>query len=277
VLALLSLVIAEPAMTASPQILVRFEVKSGTIKDGLRSRVAAFEHIMAQRIAVPLRARYGFVAWNAEVDPTSPVLGQIVAQLVDDSSDEMPPILVRWFAVIDGRAKAELTGSVPIQIYARNDPNVDATNQLALEQRTMEALDKVIPTDSFLDGLFKNFVSRVPLARSVTPIETDRVIELPLQKDDVPIGQQSVVDVEFILSASNGRLQGSLELTRFVGDASGRLRGGVQTAIVDTKLVPLVNNWHAMLPVWLADAAVQCFIITYQPDRSVGALVTEPQ
>ena len=276
-LASLSLVAAAPAMAGTPQILVRFEVKSGTIKDGLRARVPAFEEMMAKHIAVPLRARYEFVAWNAVVDPTAPVLGHIVARLVDDSSDEMPPILVRWFAVRGGGPEAELAGSVPIQIYARNDPNVDATDQRALEQRTIEALDRVVPTDSFLDGLFENFVSRVPLARFVTPIETDRAIELPLQRDDVPIGQRSVIDVEFSRSAPNGPQQGVLELTRFSRHSSGRLRGGVQKATVDTRPVPLVDNWHAMLPVWLSGAAVQCFIITYRPDRSVGTLVTEPQ
>ena len=252
-----------------PQVAVRCEVVAKTIKDALPGpdAQAAVERSVADYLVERFTRRFGFVTWIAEPNATANAVGVLIAGLVEDTPGEpMPSISIRWAAVgpSPSRQPLDLTW---VPVYRRNDPNIAATNPQDVQRDAKSALDKVI-TSAFMDDVLERFVKQIPLVRGATALPAKRVIELPVNSDDLPIGQESIMRIEFTSRAPGTARKGHIELWPFGTTDSGKLGAGVKQALVDQSELPLVDHWNQTLPELLSNASVQGFLLKHEPDRS---------
>jgi hypothetical protein len=265
-----------------PQIVIRFEVVSATINDALPNLPPAkvqAEHALAIYLAERMRIHFPFVAWTTGENPTAPVLGYLIARLVEDRPEPMPSISVHWFAIRSPSNALVETLVPPVLVYKKNDPTV-ATDKQGLQRDVEKALDLALVALSdigFTRQFFNNFVSTIALASQVTALPAKRVIELPMRGDEIPIGQESEMKLEFVKSDPGETRKGLIKLSRFATTESGNLGGGVDKVLVNSANLTLADNWNPLLPELLNGTAVQCFLTSYKPDSTIPRVVTVPQ
>ena len=275
---LLSSIGATEALGAPrPVVVVKFSITSPTVIDALGGSSAsktAVETTLAELLGAQLGGHFKFLDWQpasaAPVDADTP---QLIARLVDDSTASMPPVSVHWVAIFPSQAEQTL-GLAQMSIYKRSDTNI-ATDAAGLINDVTEQFAALVPTPGFREDTLREFVSRVPLARQVTPIADKRIFELAVTAD-LPIGMASVMELEF-KRASPSTEQGLIALSRFSPMESGNLGAGVDSAHVNQTVLELTNNWHTTLPDLLNGAAVQCFLVDYKPDRLSSPVMRSPE
>jgi hypothetical protein len=274
-LSALSMLVATTAHAAGrPPVLVKFEITSPTVIDAVSLPARReVEATMAARVAKQLGDHYKFLDWQSLAATPGAETPQLIARLVDDGAPPMPPISVRWFVLQAPEAERPLE-LVPVRIYQRSEPEI-ATDAATLAGDISEQLDLLVPTTGFKADVLKQFVSRVPLARQVTAIDTRHIVELQVPHADLPIGMASVVQVEFKKTAP--QTQGLIALTRFAPTDSGNLGAGIDKANVDQAVLPLTDNWNTTIPGLLDGAAVECFLVEYNPDLSAPPVIMRPQ
>jgi hypothetical protein len=257
-----------------PQVAVRCEIVAKTISDALPGANAqgSVERAVADYLAQRLAMRFTFLTWSAEPNATANAIGVLIAAVVEDTDDPMPSISIRWAALGPSTSRQSLE-LAPIQVYRKNDPNI-ATSAKGVQSDAKAALDKVV-TSGFMDDVFVQFVSRIPLVKGATALPAQRVIELAVNGDDLPIGQESIMRVEFASGAAGAARKGSIDLWPFATTDSGKLGAGVKQALVDQSELPLADHWNQTLPELLSNASVQGFLIKHEPDRS--RIIRTPQ
>ena len=263
-----------------PQIVVQFEVTSPSIKKSLPGATRAteletLEQALSNHLADKIRPLLGFAAWNAIEDTTRPVLGRLIARLNDEPAAEIPEIRVEWLSRRGDGPEVAL-GWALLPVVERNDGTVELGNRKAIEQLAKGKLDG-IPGVILKANLLETFMARIPLATSVSANDTDHLVELPMQSEELPLGLKSVMKVEFRKPAPDIK-EGQIELTRFGRSSSGALRAGVDEAIVNSRELVLTDNWHPELTTLFNGATVQCFLREYEPDGTLSEpLVVVPQ
>jgi hypothetical protein len=270
---------AANAVGNQPQIQVRVEVASTTINDALPNAAARAqaEQALAEYLAKQMGMQFPFVAWTASENATAPMVGQLIARLNEDAIEPMSSISVRWLAVRPPDPVLQPMALARVEVYKKNDPSV-ASDAKGVQRDTQRALDRVALGDSgFMRDFFTKFVATIPLAVRVTALPAKRVIELPLKGEELPIGQESEMKLEFVKTTAGDPERGLIKLSRFAATESGQLGGGVNQAVVNQTALTLTDNWHPTLSVLLNGAAVQCFLTNYKPDSSVPAIITVPQ
>ena len=255
---------------AKPQLLVRATFASTSFNDGVAAKRQLWEQAVATHLTQRIEPLLGFAAWNAMADTSTPVLGELILRLTEDGGGDMPPVIGKWFFKIGAAAEQPLPW-LPVTLYQRNDPNLAANIQL-LQQRTIDAL-ALVSGDALRDNLLADFTPKIPLVRQATANPADKVLELPLRIEELPLGPGSKMDVTFNKPAPNGA-DGVIKLTRFGHANSGKLRGGVDEVILNALPLQLTDNWNSKLDSLLKGTAVECFLITYDPARVVGRIDT---
>jgi hypothetical protein len=276
-LLLSSVAATETRAAGRPVVVVKFSITSPTVIDALGgsdTSKAAVETALSELLGSQLGGHFKFLDWqSAHAAPVAADTPQLIARLVDDSTASMPPVSVHWVAIFPSQAE-ETLGLAQMPIYKRSDPNI-ATDAAGLINDVSEQFSALVPTPGFREETLRQFVSRVPLARQVTPIAAKRILEL-LVTADLPIGMASVMEVEFKRTSPNAE-QGLIELSRFAPMESGNLGAGVDSAHVNQTVLQLTDNWHTTLPDLLDGAAVQCFLVDYKPDRSSSPVIRSPE
>ena len=227
--------------------------------------------------------------------PTAQADGGIVLKL-GDSDNQRQAIVSRFVSDGSDREDAEKTAAILVAqtknwpvaylqkgdrlsiavLKSRHEGNSTSSDVASATRYevTDAALDKII-TSTFLDDVFTLFVSQIPLVRGATALPAKRVIELPINGDDLPIGQESIMRVEFAFTVARVARKGSIQLWPFAMTDSGKLGAGVKQALVDQSELPLVDHWNQTLPELLSNASVQGFLVKHEPDRS--RIIRTPQ
>lgn len=269
--AITTVIASAPAFAGRTQIAVRAEFASRSFNDRVNAQKKTWEKEFARDLAKRIMPLVGFVEWTSELDPAKPTTATLLMKLTEDGGGEMPSIVVQWL-IQQGTAQPELLPWPTLMIYERNDPNLAADVQ-ALQQHTIDALAK-FPVAALQDNLLKDFTPRVPVARQLTTRSAEKVFELPLHPDDLPIAPESVMEVTF---TKQGTSDGTLKLTRFGRATSGNVRGGVQHFVLNSNEMPLTDNWNSRLDSLLNGSSVTCFLTDYKPARPVSQIVKEPE
>jgi hypothetical protein len=269
--AIASVIASTPAFAGRTQITVRAEFASHSFNDKVNAQKKTWEKDFAKDLARRITPLVGFMEWTPEPNPAQPTAATLLMRLTEEGGGEMPSIIVQWL-IQQGTAQPELLPWPTLMIYERNDPNLAADVQ-TLQQHTIDALAK-FPVAALQDNLLKNFTPRIPLARQLTTRSAEKVFELPLQSDDLPIGSESVMDVTF---TKPGTSDGTLKLTRFGHGTSGNVRGGVEYFVLNSNKMPLTDNWNPRLDSLLNGSSVTCFLTEYKPARLVSPIATEPE
>ncbi|HKY29566.1 MAG TPA: hypothetical protein VJM12_16630 [Pyrinomonadaceae bacterium] len=263
-----------------PQFIVQFEVRSPSIKQSLpdptrAADIQALELSLSSYLANKIRPLLGFAAWNPTEDTSKRVLGRLIARLVDEPGAEIPQIRVEWFSKHGNEPEVEL-GWEFVQVVERNDANAQLGNREIVEQLTKAGFDKT-PGNILKQNLLDTFMSRIPLAGSVSANDTDQLVELPMQRDELPLGLKSVMSVKFNKTAPEAK-EGEITLTRFGQTGSGKLRASVDGAVLNSRTLALTNNWHPEFRTLFQGATVRCFLTDYEPDGALSErLVANPQ
>jgi hypothetical protein len=263
-----------------PQFVVQFEVKSPSIRHSLpdptrEADIHALELSLSSYLADKIRPMLGFAAWNATEDTSTAVLGRLIARLVDEPGAEMPEIRVEWLSKHGNEPEVEL-GWEFVQVVERNDPNAQLGNREVVEQLAKAGFDKT-PGNILTQNILDTFMSRIPLAGSVRANDADQLVELPMQRQELPLGLKSVMSVKFNKTAPEAK-EGEITLTRFGQTGSGKLRASVDGAVLNSRTLALTNNWHPEFKTLFQGATVRCFLTGYEPDGALSErLVREPQ
>jgi hypothetical protein len=267
-------VLAAPAALAGRmQIQVRAEFASRSFNDKVNDQKKVWEQEFSKTVADRITPLIGFADWKAEPDTARPVASTLVVRLAEEGGGEMPRVVVQWLYQ-QGTNKAEPLPWPTVTVYERNDPNLAGSVQ-TLQQHTADALAKVA-ADSLKANLLHDFTPRIPIARQITARSAEKVFELPLRSDDLPIGPESIMDVAFSKPGPNAS-EGIIKLTRFGRATSGNVRGGVASVMMNSLTVPLTNEWNSDLGSMLNGSTVVCYLKQYEPARAVDNIVTVPE
>src|SRR5262249_52406546 len=148
---------------------------------------------------------FKFINWqsaSAASADAAASLPELIARLDDESRTPLPPISVRWFSRMPSQPEQPLE-LTRMTVYKKNDPTI-ATDANGLGSDISQALDALVPTSTFMEDAQAQFVSRVPVAQRLTPIAAKRIVELPMTDDDLPVGLESVMNVDFRRSQPQG-------------------------------------------------------------------------
>ena len=271
--ATVTLLVASPVFAGRAQILVRAEFASHSFNDKVNGQKKIWEQDFATRLADRIKPLIGFADWTAEADPAKPIAGSLVVRLTEEGGGDLPSVIVQWFYQ-QGNAAPELLAWPTLTVYERNDPNI-ASNVQKLQQHTADALAKVTGA-SLKANLLADFTPRVPLARKITARATEKVFELPMRSDELPIGAESVMDVEFRKQGPDAS-EGTIKLTRFGQTATGNIRGGVDSATLNSQKLSATDIWNANFESTIQGSTIVCYLTDYKPARTVGAIATEAE
>jgi hypothetical protein len=169
-------------------------------------------------------------------------------------------------------------GFRPIDVYSATDPNWDTHNRHAFESRVLEKTLERVRTSAFADEFFLRFIRRLPIGSSVVLDANDRVIEIPVQWNEMLLSPESQLLVRFDKATPPTTREGTMTLGRIVprlveqtgGVAAlpefpARLRGSITEASFDARPIVLNENWNEELPQILNGANASCYISIYKP------------
>jgi hypothetical protein len=180
-----------------------------------------------------------------------------------------------WGARPNGPLK-EL-GLPEMEIYSSSNLNWDTNNRQDFETRILTRTMETIRNDSFRDKLVAQFLGKLPLSSAVEPKATERVIEIPVRWSEMLLSSETVLLVQFNKSLPEGNREGQFRLVRIVARVDqnaanppsafpARLRGSLKEVSFDGDSIHLdQQDWNDEVLQMLADASVNCFILTYMP------------
>lgn len=258
-----------------PEVLVQFEIAVPAFERNLPERARAQQNISAA-LATELARSYGFANWSVQT-PAHPQaqLGRLVLKMEENlQTQPNPQVSVRWFgASAESGAPPKDLELAPIEIYSPGNPNWDTNNRGNFETRLLGLTMEKMRTDAFKAEFFKQFIARLPIASTIVPQMTDRVIEVPVAWDELALSSESELKVLFAKAVDATPRQGQLTLGQIVARASDPaaaespvlLRGSITQAMFDARTVVLDQNWSDQVPVLLNGAQVRCYISVYKP------------
>jgi len=274
---LLALAASFPALATKPAVVVEFEITVTEFTDNLPELDKSIKAV-GEALAIELQRQVIFAHWLT-VAPADPQmqLGRLVARLEQDTSTGPGPrVFVRlWGARPNGPLK-EL-GLPEMEIYSSSNLNWDTNNRRDFETRIVTRTMETIRNDSFRDKLVAQFLGKLPLSTAVEPKAVERVIEIPVRWSEMLLSSETVLLVHFNKSFPDGTREGEIRLGQIVArvdqNAAGavsafpaRLRGSLKTASFNGGPIDLEpQNWSDEVLRVLADASVNCFILTYKP------------
>jgi hypothetical protein len=265
------------AFAGKPEVLVQFEIAVPAFQRNLPQRAQA-EQAVAAAVAAELERQYVFAHWMAQA-PAQPQmqLGRLVLRMDQNvAMQPNPQVFVHWFGARAGPGAqlAEL-GFAPIEIYSPGNPNWDTNSAADFETRLLSKTLEKVRTDAFHDEFFKRFVARLPIASTVVPQATDRVIEIPLRWNEVLFSSETELVVRFDKLVDQTKQEGTMTLGQIaarVGAATAPaefpalLRGSITKASFDARPIALdPQNWNDQLLQILSGARAACFISVYKP------------
>lgn len=236
---------------------------------------------LAEQLATVFAPSHRFTDWTGTPQAVAP-MGRLIARLIEvGTTKPFPRVVVKWFI----RTPSGLVEELPLQaieIYSPTTNLWETGNRQKFETRVFSETIKVIQVQAFQETTFKEVLSKLPIATSATPVESDRVILVPLLWRQVRLGQDSEILVQFIKTTPQGSQQrGSLTLSRIgersrAGDGVGFVQGGIRDGMLDAQAMPLSQQWNAALPQLLDKATIRCFITAFKLAEYEDGLVREP-
>jgi len=258
---------AQAADPPKPYMAVSFEIQSPTLQRALLDAPKS-EASLAQKLALEFARHHRFADWDGAPRQLAP-MGQLVARLEEVPAHPFNQVVVKWF-VKTASGLEELPSLQPVEIYAPTNNNWDAGNSQRFESRVLGKIVEVIQVQGFQDATFKNVLSKLPIATSVMPIESDHVILVPLLWKHLRLAQDSELLVKFTkVSGAGVQRQGTLTLSRINERPSGKegvgfVQGGIREGVLDTQVLPLSQQWNPALPGLLDKATIRCFITAFK-------------
>lgn len=270
-----------PALAGKPQVLVQFEIEVPAFQRNLPERPQAVQNV-SNALATELARQYVFADWLAQAPAQSQMqLGRLVLRMEENrAAQPNPQVFVRWLGAgsSPGATLVDL-GFDPIEIYSPGNLNWDTNNRADFETRLLAKTMEKVRTDAFREEFFKRFLAKLPIASTVVPQATDRVIEIPVRWSEMLLASETVLTVRFNKQVNQVTQEGTMVLGQIVarpaapGEAASptefpaRLRGSVTKADFDAKPIALdTQNWNAQLLQILDGAKASCFITPpYKP------------
>lgn len=274
---LLALAASFPALATKPEVVVEFEITVTEFTDNLPELDKAIQAVR-EALAIELQRQVIFAHWLT-VAPTDPQmqLGRLVARLEQDTSTGPGPrVFVRFWGARPNGPLKEL-GLPEMEIYSSSNLNWDTNNRRDFETRIVNRTMEKIRNDSFRDKLVAQFLGKLPLSTAVEPKAIERVIEIPVRWSEMLLSSETVLIVQFNKSFADGNREGEIRLGQIVArvdqNATGpsaafpaRLRGSLKAASFNGGAIDLEpQDWSDEVLRVLADANVNCFILTYSP------------
>jgi len=235
---------------------------------------------LAQMLAAEFAPRHRFTDWASTPQAVAP-MGQLIARLVETDARPFPRVQVKWF-IKTASGFAEELPLQAVEIYSPTTNLWDTGNRQKFESRVYGEILKVIQVQGFQEATFREVLSKLPIATSVTPVESDKVILVPLMWRQLRLGQDSELLVQFSKpTPQGGQQKGSLTLSRInersrSGDGIGYVQGGIRDGVLDAQALPLNQQWNAALPQLLDKATIRCFITAYKLAEYEDGLVRDP-
>jgi hypothetical protein len=270
---------ARAADPAKPYMEVVFEIQSPTFRRAL-PEVPMAEATLAQKLADEFARRHRFADWLSAPRTGAP-MGQLIARLVEVEAHPFNQVLVTWF-VKTPSGSVEALPLQPVEIYPPTNNNWDAGNRQRFETHVFGKIVEVIQVQGFQDATFQDVLSKLPIATSVMPVDSDRVIIVPLLWKHLRLGQDSELLVKFTSASPQGAPhQGSLTLSRINERSRGHegigfVQGGIREGMLDTQVLPLTAQWNPALATLLNKATVRCFITAFKLAEFDDGVVRDP-
>lgn len=274
---LLALAASFPALATKPEVLVEFEIAVTQFTENLPEQDKAIQAVR-KAFATELQRQFVFAHWLTEA-PAEPLmqLGRLVARLEQDTSTGPGPrVFVRFWGARPNGPLKEL-GLPEMEIYSPSNLNWDTNNRQDFETRILTRTMPTIRNDSFRDKFVEQFLGKLPLSSAVEPKATERVIEIPVRWSEMLLSSETVLLVQFNKSLPGGNREGEFRLVRIVSRVDqnaanppaafpARLRGSLKEVSFDGDSISLdQQDWNDDLLQMLANASVNCFILTYKP------------
>ena len=274
---LLALAASFPALASKPEVVVEFEITVTEFTENLPEFDQAVQTVR-KALATELQRQVIFANWltAAPADPQMQ-LGRLVARLEQDTSTGPGPrVFVRFWGARPNGPLKEL-GLPEMEIYSASNLNWDTNNRRDFETRIVSRTMEKIRNDGFRDKLVAQFLGKLPLSSAVEPKSTERVIEIPVRWSEMLLSSETVLLVQIKKSVPDGNREGDFKLVRIVARVDqnaanppsafpARLRGSLQEVRFDGQPIDLGQQaWNDEVLRLLANASVNCFILTYKP------------
>ena len=260
---------------SKPYVSVSFQVAVPEFQRNL-PQLAQAEVVIARALAAMFADSYAFADWSAGGPRTGTQLGTLILKLEkDESTRPGPKVFVRFYGAVPG-GTLRATKIPEIEIYAPSFLNWDTNNRAAFEARLLGNAAPIVRTPAFQAEFFQHFLALLPIASTVLPRATERVIDIPVQWTQNLLAPESILTVRFGKSVQQTKLEGSMTLTNITAHveaapaaggaaAPARLRGSVTAATFDAKPLLLdASRWNKRLPELLSGAKAYCFIAVYK-------------
>ena len=278
VLGILATLMLSEVHAGKPEVLVQFDVAvekfSKNLPDLDQARLT-----VSKSLADELQRQFVFASWLvAPSTQPNTQLGRIVLKMeADDRTQPSATVYVKlWGASAAAGAELQELGFQQIDIYTASDINWATHDRRAFEARVVQKTMERVRNSAFAEEFFTKFIRRLPIARAVVLDANERVIEIPVQWNELLLAPESQLLVRFDKSAPVR--QGTMTLGRIVprlaepvaapapfAEFPARLRGSVTEASFDTHPIVLNDNWSDQLQQILSDANASCYISVYKP------------
>lgn len=286
-LAVLTCLVSNPGsaqpLPERPWILVLVEIESPSLRASLANRRGDAERELARRLAVLLSQRHPFVGWrDAAPTPSAPdapaAMGTLVARVIDvGSAASGSPVELAW--ALRG-ARGDETLTVPaVPLYLPFESSGSRHDALRFVEHAQSRLREKVLVEGFDEQARRHVVSRLPIARGVEAVPSDRVVLLPLRWQDLRLGAGSRLEVQVTQDIAGGQRvnRATLGEVRERRHGPPQLRGLVQAAVSamteGSTDVPLQQQWNPRLPDLLRGSLIECFLKEYRPAEAAPSLV----
>ncbi len=230
----------------------------------------AVQHRLAKSVSKLAQEAFGFLHWVAADPGTQPPDHVLTLVLDEQEAIPAPKILLRFHAKRGGENKplpAELNRIIyrPTQL----DRPTHAAEQLG--QVLDEHLGEHFRSQGFKQGLHRQFLTTIPLARTIrVPIDENRVI-VPVRWDEMRPSMDSIFLVRFKAASEGGARYGNMKLSSSRKRAGDPASGATECRIAwfDFGEINLTgpNQWHPEIPrIFTGDIPVRVFMLEYVRD-----------
>lgn len=284
----LALCLAARAQPPRPWVQVLVEIESPSLRDSLHTDRPRAEADLGRRLAELLRERHPFVGWRgaAQAGPAPGLaaapMGTLLARVVDVGSAATGSAVELAWALRGAQGDERLP--VPaVALYLPFESGASRHDAALFVAHAHGRLGEKIRVQGFDEVTRLHVLRRLPIARAVEPLASDRVVLLPLRWQDLRLGAGSTLEVLVTQPTPSGERvnRALLSEVRERRQGAAQHRGLVQAAVnalkEDSIDVPLQQQWSPRLPALLRGTSVACYVTHFMAaEATPGGVELDP-